>query len=153
MTPRETGPVEAEFSLWKATIDGKDEGFVGSSNVRSVLTFSTSFSHVITKTKCRVKPPEVGGGILADDMGLGKSLYMLALVAKTLEAAHSWQAGTGQESFLSDLSDLTKSRATIILVPSACMSDQKSGCISPKRSLKLIRVTVLLNEWRSQIDM
>lgn len=83
------------------------------------------FSHVITKSKCRVKPPETGGGILADEMGMGKSLSILALIMKTLDGAHTWQCG--DDTALADLRtdegpELTPSRATLILVPSACMT-------------------------------
>lgn len=37
-----------------------------------------------------VEPNETGGGILADEMGMGKTLSILALVLRTLSAAHDW---------------------------------------------------------------
>ena len=37
------------------------------------------------------KPNETGGGILADEMGMGKTLSILALIIRTLNAAHSWK--------------------------------------------------------------
>lgn len=37
------------------------------------------------------KPDETGGGILADEMGMGKTLSILALIIRTLNAAHSWK--------------------------------------------------------------
>jgi SNF2 family DNA or RNA helicase len=36
------------------------------------------------------QPNETGGGILADEMGMGKTLSILALVLQTLGAAHDW---------------------------------------------------------------
>ena len=82
--------------------------------------FTVRFSHIITKEKCDTKPSEIGGGILADEMGMGKSLSILALVTKTLESAHAWKNDEAQ-SFLDEmLLKLHPSRATLVLVPSAC---------------------------------
>ena len=36
---------------------------------------------MITGESLHTKPPDVGGGILADPMGLGKSLTILSLIA------------------------------------------------------------------------
>ena len=41
-------------------------------------------------TKAIVEPNETGGGILADEMGMGKTLSILALILRTLNAAHDW---------------------------------------------------------------
>ncbi|RYN54412.1 hypothetical protein AA0118_g8668 [Alternaria tenuissima] len=69
----------------------------------------TYFQHVLTKSEapeCR----EARGGILADDMGLGKSLTMLSAIASSLQDA---------ETFAKQSSNvLTPSRATLIIIPS-----------------------------------
>ena len=113
MLQRETGPIEAEFSLWAPDTSVPDNS-----------TGEQGFSHIITKTKSRVKPLETGGGILADEMGMGKSLSILALVIKTLDGANAWRQG--EDSTLTELPHegteaLTPARATLVLVPSALL--------------------------------
>ncbi len=54
---------------------------------------------------------------------MGKSLSILALVIKTLDGASAWRHG--EDSSLTDLSTegdqaLKPTRATLVLVPSAC---------------------------------
>ncbi|KAI0206329.1 SNF2 family N-terminal domain-containing protein [Astrocystis sublimbata] len=48
------------------------------------------YRNVITGQVQDRKPPETFGGILADMMGLGKTLSILSLVATTLEEAETW---------------------------------------------------------------
>lgn len=48
------------------------------------------YYNVITGKEERTKPPEVLGGILADMMGLGKTLSILSLVVSTLDEAKKW---------------------------------------------------------------
>ncbi|KAI1180728.1 SNF2 family N-terminal domain-containing protein [Nemania sp. FL0916] len=48
------------------------------------------YRNVITGHIHDRKPPETFGGILADMMGLGKTLSILSLVATTLDEAHAW---------------------------------------------------------------
>jgi len=67
-----------------------------------------------------VEPKETGGGILADEMGMGKTLSILALVLRTLNAAHDWAIR------VDDLNDATseirrkrrRSGATLIVASS-----------------------------------
>lgn len=49
-----------------------------------------TYYNVITGQEERTMPPEVLGGILADMMGLGKTLSILALVVGSLEQAAQW---------------------------------------------------------------
>ncbi|KFA71969.1 hypothetical protein S40288_06229 [Stachybotrys chartarum IBT 40288] len=49
------------------------------------------FYNVITGHTQRVAPPETLGGILADMMGLGKTLSILSLVASTAQEAMQWE--------------------------------------------------------------
>ena len=42
-----------------------------------------------------VEPCETGGGILADEMGMGKTLSILALIVRTLGAARYWATESG----------------------------------------------------------
>jgi SNF2 family DNA or RNA helicase len=48
------------------------------------------YYNVVTNQIQREQPPPTLGGILADMMGLGKTLSVLSLVTKTLDAAHQW---------------------------------------------------------------
>ncbi|KAA8573931.1 hypothetical protein EYC84_005476 [Monilinia fructicola] len=48
------------------------------------------YYNVITGDQERKNPPQVLGGILADMMGLGKTLSMLSLVATTLDDSKDW---------------------------------------------------------------
>ncbi|RYN15848.1 hypothetical protein AA0115_g12743 [Alternaria tenuissima] len=72
------------------------------------------------------KPEETGGGILADEMGMGKTLSILALVIRTLNAAHSWatsnetsEGGTSQTPRCN-----RRSRATLIVASSDLMINE-----------------------------
>ena len=48
------------------------------------------YYNVITSKEERSKPPEVRGGILADMMGLGKTLSILSLIVGSLGEAEAW---------------------------------------------------------------
>ncbi|KAG0649190.1 ATP-dependent helicase GTA, partial [Hyphodiscus hymeniophilus] len=74
MLQRENGPIPPEFRLWKA-MEGENEGW---------------YLHAVTKARNRILASETGGGILADEMGMGKSLSTLALITKTLDKAYDW---------------------------------------------------------------
>ncbi|KAG4441877.1 hypothetical protein IFR05_002618 [Cadophora sp. M221] len=91
MMQRENGPVSSEYGLWNPMLD--EPGWTPSS--------------------------EVGGGILADEMGMGKSLSILALITKTIESSDQW--GRGESSDADDRITVPQKpvRGTLVLVPSA----------------------------------
>ena len=66
------------------------------------------------------KPEETGGGILADEMGMGKTLSILALIIRTLNSAHGW--ATQNETPEGEMSQTPRcsrrSRATLIVASS-----------------------------------
>ncbi|KAL2820861.1 SNF2 family N-terminal domain-containing protein [Aspergillus cavernicola] len=100
MMQRETGHIPDEYRLWKPeTIGGVEV-----------------FRHVITKTREHEQPDESGGGILADEMGMGKSLTTLVLIGNTMGDARQWVEGQKR------LPDPTLAeipcRATLVIVPS-----------------------------------
>ncbi|CAN9221899.1 unnamed protein product [Alternaria alternata] len=88
----------------------------GTDRIKSTLMRQVSsssgweiFQHVLTKSEA-LERREARGGILADDMGLGKSLTMLSAIASSLQDA---------EAFAKEPPNvLTPSRATLIVVPS-----------------------------------
>src|SRR4051794_15473751 len=49
----------------------------------SVITDDIRYKNTITGDQQETPPPQFRGGILADQMGLGKSLSMLALIASS----------------------------------------------------------------------
>ncbi|KAF2847249.1 hypothetical protein T440DRAFT_492050 [Plenodomus tracheiphilus IPT5] len=63
MTEREDGPIPHEYQLWIPT---ESDGV-------------SSYRHAVTNTRCMYAQTETGGGILADEMGMGKTLSILAL--------------------------------------------------------------------------
>ena len=77
------------------------------------------YRHRITKAKAKqdIQPDERGGGILADEMGMGKSLSILALIAKTLDDGKEW--AQQQNDSAEGKAALKHSRSTLVVVPSA----------------------------------
>ena len=69
-----------------------DDGKIPDSfwQIRLGLNGQRTYYNVVTGHTQREAPPETLGGILADMMGLGKTLSILSLVATTLEEADQW---------------------------------------------------------------
>ncbi|KAM3423596.1 hypothetical protein BST61_g1020 [Cercospora zeina] len=75
--------------------------------------------HVITGLELHEKPAPIQGGILADMMGLGKTLSILALIAETKQAAARFRQERPHEE-----DDLDRnSRATLIVCPKSVLSN------------------------------
>ncbi|CAN9434088.1 unnamed protein product [Alternaria alternata] len=131
MMQRENGPIPEKYALWKAT---EEEGV-------------QCYRHAVSNARCMFKPEETGGGILADEMGMGKTLSILALVIRTLNAAHSW--ATQNETSEGEISQTPRcnrrSRATLIVASSDLMINEwfqeldKHFDESSRRVLKVIK--------------
>ncbi|TLD17495.1 uncharacterized protein PgNI_01011 [Pyricularia grisea] len=108
MKQREEGPIPADYSLWQHIVNAPR---------RELL----EYSHKLTSKQQDEPPEELGGGILADDMGMGKSLTSLALVADTLDIALEWRKD-GDKTWGMQTSKRVRtaqrSKATLIIVPS-----------------------------------
>lgn len=63
------------------------------------------------------EPPQFYGGIIADPMGLGKTLSMIALIACDL------QIDLNNKSSLSRADSVESSGRTLIIVPPSCESN------------------------------
>lgn len=104
MIQRETGMIAANYRLWRPESSNGESRFV----------------HVITNHASSVQPDENGGGVLADEMGMGKSLCILSLVLRTLDNALQWSRVRVQQD-MPEGSLSKRSRATLIIVSSALL--------------------------------
>ena len=86
----------------------------------------------------------MGGGILADDMGMGKSLSTLALITTTLDEALSWSQTAATKS------RKRRSRGTLIIVPSTREPDPR--LLSLRSSEQLSDIVVIMNSWLKEIE-
>ena len=84
-----------------------------------LLMFSR-YCHRITGIERDEPQEEPNGGILADDMGLGKTFVAIALIVVSLERAWSFTHELRTESGL--VTALTRTRATLVVVPNSSMS-------------------------------
>lgn len=83
------------------------------------LTRHSSYQHLISGIKSRTLD-DAKGGILADDMGLGKSLVMISTIAGSLERAHTFSVSE-KNAPASGNRPIVASKATLIIAPSPCM--------------------------------
>ncbi|KAF5566324.1 helicase-like transcription factor [Fusarium napiforme] len=107
MLERESGHINEKYRLWEE-IEHENGTF--------------QYRHRITKRRKDIRPDERGGGILADDMGMGKSLSILALIMKTLDKGKEWAEGKNAEHKIKR--SLKFSRSTLIVVSAALLVDE-----------------------------
>ncbi|KAF5860074.1 hypothetical protein ETB97_002035 [Aspergillus alliaceus] len=100
MLQRETGLISDEYRLWQPKSAGRER----------------LYYHVITGNEQGAQPDESGGGILADEMGMGKSLTTLVVIAKTLKDARQW--ADNKKAFPGASLAETPTRETLVIVPS-----------------------------------
>lgn len=102
MIQRENGPIPEQFELWESVVQNGQ----------------TWYQHKVAGIKSRMRPTETGGGVLADEMGMGKTFSMLSLLVNSLDAAAKW--ATDPETYLTDniIPSKKLSRATLVVVPS-----------------------------------
>ncbi|EME47779.1 hypothetical protein DOTSEDRAFT_97536, partial [Dothistroma septosporum NZE10] len=78
-----------------------------------------SWYHIITDGEVFEKPEPIQGGILADVMGLGKTLSILAVVAETRDAARRFRRVSPPDSEWLECN----SRGTLIVCPKSVLSN------------------------------
>ncbi|KAF4452457.1 hypothetical protein F53441_4737 [Fusarium austroafricanum] len=123
MLERESGHINEKYRLWeKVEHDGR-----------------VQYRHRITKRRREVRPEEKGGGILADDMGMGKSLSILALVMKTLDNGQEWAKEKNEEH--KGRRSLKFSRSTLVVVSAALLVDEWMNEVKKhlQRGLKVVK--------------
>ncbi|KAF3076718.1 putative SWI/SNF-related matrix-associated actin-dependent regulator of chromatin [Trichoderma lentiforme] len=106
MLERESGHINDTYRLWESIpVEGGN----------------TEYRHKITRAKVRtgIQPIERGGGILADEMGMGKTLSMLTLIVKTIDDGKEW--AEQQENGAKVDETIKRSRSTLVIVPSALL--------------------------------
>lgn len=115
-------------ALWFMTDREKDRSFKEDDNDTSSLwrvkfrpNGQRMYYNVITGLESLQQPPPVYGGILADMMGLGKTLSILSLVADTLDEATEWSKKKPAQTPGTIL--LRNSQATLLVAPVSTASN------------------------------
>lgn len=93
----------SKHSLWKYQPDGRGR---------------PSWYHVITGHETNEKPQGIQGGILADVMGLGKTLSILSLIAETRDESRRFRRN-GEKAKGTDCN----AKATLIICPKSVLSN------------------------------
>ncbi|RSL95209.1 hypothetical protein CEP52_012191 [Fusarium oligoseptatum] len=122
MLERESGRIANRYRLWSDIVH--DDGTV-------------EYQHKITRKRQYREPDEKGGGILADEMGMGKSLSILALVMKTLDQGQEWAKEKNEEH--KDKKSINYSRSTLVVVSAALLIDNWVNEIRKRSGLRVIK--------------
>ncbi|KAK5458126.1 hypothetical protein LTS15_004205 [Exophiala xenobiotica] len=101
MIEREVGPIPDDRKLWHYNVEGN----------------RTGFQHAVTGGWTTEAHSETGGGLLADDMGMGKTRSTLSLIAERLPAAREWSQSEKDSTAGTELGEV-RSKATLVVVPS-----------------------------------
>ncbi|KIN08393.1 hypothetical protein OIDMADRAFT_110086 [Oidiodendron maius Zn] len=104
-----------------------------------------SYYNVITGQELYQSPPQVLGGLLADMMGLGKTLAVLSLVVHTLDAASEWATLTPGVSIHSDQSQPKKGRN------SQLPAIEPTSLIQNSKATLLVSPLSTISNWEDQI--
>jgi len=81
------------------------------------------YFNVITGHEELTQPPEVLGGILADMMGLGKTLSILSLVVGSLTEAEEWARQAPSQNTTTDVPLVRNSKTTLLVSPMSTMTN------------------------------
>jgi SNF2 family DNA or RNA helicase len=110
--PRKFGPREADNnSLWREVIrsDGRKQ-----------------YKEIISGIVMDHKPKEALGGLLADMMGLGKTLSILSLVDSSLDQAEEWTDIAPHPKLVRDCPGIRNVKATLLVAPLSAVANWTS---------------------------
>ncbi len=76
------------------------------------------YRHIVTGFQTK-KPEDMLGGILADGMGLGKTLTMLACIVATLADSEVFELGEFADKVKTGAPSI-RTKSTLVILPSVC---------------------------------
>ncbi|KAJ5084032.1 hypothetical protein NUU61_008611 [Penicillium alfredii] len=107
--PRKFGPKEEDNnSLWR--IDYRANG-------------RQQYREIITGIVLDEEPPQSYGGLLADMMGLGKTLSILSLVTASLDESEEWQNTMPHPTLVRQIPGIRNTRTTFLVVPLSAVNN------------------------------
>nr|KMM70564.1 DNA repair and recombination protein RAD5C [Coccidioides posadasii RMSCC 3488] len=110
--PRQLGPKEEDNnSLWRVQYQSN-----GQRLYREIISGVTTLE----------QPPQVLGGLLADMMGLGKTLSILSLVCSSLPQATQWAKGEIQDEIFHTSLPALNAKTTLLVSPLSAVSNWTS---------------------------
>jgi SNF2 family DNA or RNA helicase len=109
------------------------------------LTLSSVFEHQISGQSQYIPPRISAGGILADVMGLGKTLTVLSAIVHSMDEACHFTLPSGETPVDDHLAYSTQ--ATLVVVPSA----RKCPCVPSKNDWRRLILPELIEVWKSEI--
>ena len=102
------------------------------------------FKHKVTGVKCETRALDCRGGLLLDEMGMGKSLSIIALIVHSLKEAEVFRAI--QQNNPNQVSGRLRYKATLVITP-------KSSMYSTRIFRLLFLIPVLaIQSWLSEFD-
>ena len=107
--PRKFGPREEDNnSLWREVIlrDGRKQ-----------------YKEIISGIVMDHKPKEALGGLLADMMGLGKTLSILSLITASLDQAEEWTEMAPHPKLVRDYPGIRNTKTTLLVAPLSAVSN------------------------------
>ena len=108
--PRSYGEDAPVSSLWR----------------RKVYKANTIYEDPVSGLELQKEPEQVYGGLLADVMGLGKTIEALSLIASTTDSANDFSAERMIRKEEGDAVFLTHTKATLIVCPTSTVQNWES---------------------------
>lgn len=125
MSRRETGQLEHDMKFWQ--LESSDQGV-------------PIYRHVVTGNETYEDPAEPKSGILADHMGLGKTLSSISLIAGSMERAADF-ANAPASVLLNGSTLLANTKGTLVVVPSVLLMEEWEKEIAKHTKPNALNVT------------